>query len=115
MSARWRVALAAVIAAVIVGGFLPHGVLSLAGDASATTEMLQAGEAPFAALPNCADICGKGSPASPVPTPMVALAGVLSAVALAAVLAARARRRPDQVVPLPAGAPDRLLRPPQFS
>ena len=114
MPARWRVALAAVVAAAVVGGFLPHSVLF--GARIATTEMVQAAEAPFGALPTCVDAtCGKGSPAATAPTPMVALAGVLSALALAAMAAARLRRRRAPVVPLPAGAPDPLFHPPQFS
>jgi hypothetical protein len=114
MPARSRVALAAVVAAAIIGGLMPHSVLS--GARMATTEMEQAAEAPFGAVPTCVDAtCGKGSPAAPAPTPMVALAGVLSALALAAVAAARLRRRRVPVVPLPAGAPDPLFHPPRFS
>lgn len=114
MSARWRVALAAIFAATIAGGLLPHGVLADAQ--SATTEMMQVVGTPLVAAPNCFDAtCGKGSPASPAPAPMVALAGVLSGLAIAAIAAARVRRHRSAVVPLPAGAPDPLLRPPQFS
>jgi hypothetical protein len=114
MPARWRVALAAVIAAVIVGGFLPHGALWDAQ--SATTEMMQAAEAPLTAPSTCVDAtCGKGSPAAAAPTPTVALAGVLCGLALAAIAAVRLRRHRAQAEPLPAGAPDPLLRPPQFS
>ena len=114
MPARWRVALAVIIAATIVGGFLPHGVLSAAQ--RTTTEMVQTAEAPLVPLPTCLDAtCGKGSPAAPAPTPIIALAGVLSGLALAAVALARLRRNRPHAVPLPTGAPDPLLRPPQFS
>ena len=114
MPVRWRVALAAVVAAVIVGGFLPHGALSDAQ--SATKEMVQAAETPLLAPANCADAtCGKGSPAASTPTPTVVLAAVISGLALAAIAAARLRRHRTQAEPLPAGAPDPLLRPPQFS
>jgi hypothetical protein len=114
MPARWRVALAAVVAAAIIGGLVPHLVLS--GAQVATTDMVRAAEAPFGALPTCLDAtCGKGSPAAPAPTPMVALAGVLSALALAVIAAARLRRRRAPLAPLPAGAPDPLFHPPQFS
>ena len=105
---------AAVIAAVIVGGFLPHGALSDAQ--SAAKEMVQAAEAPLTAPSTCVDAtCGKGSPAASAPTPTVALAGVLSGLALAAIAAARLRRHQARAEPLPAGAPDPLFRPPQFS
>lgn len=114
MPARWRVALAAIIAAAVVGGFLPHGVLSAAQ--RATTEMVQAAEAPLVPLPTCLDAtCGKGSPAAPSPAPLIALTGVLSGLAIALIAAARLRRNRAHVVPLPAGAPNPLFRPPQFS
>jgi hypothetical protein len=114
MPARWRVALAAVIAAAIVGGILPHAVVSTAQ--SATANMVQAVETPLGAIPNCVEAtCGKGSPAAPALAPMVALAGVLSGLALAAIAAARLRRHRARTAPLPAGAPDPLFHPPQFS
>ncbi len=114
MPARWRVALAAVIAAVIVGGLLPHGALLDAQ--SATREMVQVAEAPVMAPSNCIDAtCGKGSPIGSAPTPTVALAAVLCGLALVAIAAARRRRRRVQAEPLPAGAPDPLFRPPEFS
>jgi MYXO-CTERM domain-containing protein len=111
---RWRVALAAVIAAVIVGGLLPHGALLDAQ--SATKEMVQAAETPLMASSTCADAtCGKGNPASSAPTPTVTSAAVLGGLALAVIVAARLRRRRAQAEPLPAGARDPLFRPPQFS
>ncbi len=114
MPVRWRVALVAIIAAAIVGGFVPHGVQS--GAQSAASEMVQVAEAPLASLPNCLDAaCGKGSPAPPAPAPMVALAGVLSGLVAATILATRLRRARTQAVPLPAGSPNPLFRPPQFS
>jgi hypothetical protein len=114
MPMRWRVLLAAIVAAAVLGGFMPHGVLSSAQ--SAATEMVQVAEAPLAALPNCDDVtCGKGSPAPPAPAPVVALAGMLSGIAVVAIVAARWRRHRAQVAPLPAGTTDPLLRPPQFS
>ena len=114
MPARWRVALAAVVAAAIVGGFVPRGMLSDAQ--SATAEVVQAVEAPLGPLPTCVDAtCGKGSPAAPAPAPMVALVGVLSGLALAAIAGVRLRRHRAHVVRLPAGAPDPLFHPPQFS
>jgi hypothetical protein len=114
MPVRWRILLAAIIAAAIVGGFMPHGVLSAAQ--SSATEMVQVAEAPLAALPNCDDVtCGKGSPAPPAPAPTVALVSMVGGLAVVAVAAARLRRHRSQAVPLPAGNEDRLLRPPQFS
>lgn len=115
MPARWRILLAAIVAAAIMGGFMPHGVLSAAQ--TSATEMVQAAEAPLlAALPNCDDVtCGKGTPAPPAPAPTVAIVSMLGGLAVVAIAAARLRRHRSHVVPLPAGNQDRLLRPPQFS
>lgn len=114
MPMRWRIALAALVAVAVVGGFLPHGVLSAAQ--STATEVVQTVRAPFDAVPGCADaICGKGSPAPAAPTPTVVLAAMLGALTIAAIAAMRLRRHRAQVVPLPAGTPNPLLRPPQFS
>ena len=114
MPTRWRVALAAIIAATVISGLLPHGVLSTAQ--RATSEIVQAAEAPLVPLPTCLDAtCGKGSPAAPSSAPIIALTGVLSGLAIALITAARLRRNRAQVIPLPAGAPDPLFRPPQFS
>jgi len=111
---RWRIALAALIALAVVGGFLPHGVLS-AGQSTAT-EVVQTVRAPFDAIPGCADaVCGKGSPAPAAPTPTVALAAMLGGLAIGAIAGMRLRRRRAQAAPLPAGTPNPLLRPPQFS
>ncbi|HWD54500.1 MAG TPA: hypothetical protein VG346_05225 [Acidimicrobiales bacterium] len=114
MSVRSRVALVAIVAVAIVGGFLPHGLLAPAQSTAA--EAVQLVETPLASLPACADVtCGKGTPAAPAPAPMVVLAGVLGGLAVVAIAAGRLRHRRAQVTPLPAGSPNRLLRPPQFS
>jgi hypothetical protein len=114
MPVRLRVALLAIIAAAIVGGFMPHAVLSTAR--STASDMVQAAEAPLTALPTCVDVtCGKGAPAPPAPAPLLALAGVLSGLAVVAIAAGRLRRRRHHVAALPAGNPNPLLRPPQFS
>jgi hypothetical protein len=46
---------------------------------------------------------------------MIALAGVLGGLALAAIAAAHLRRHRARVVPLPTGISNPLFRPPQFS
>ena len=104
----------AIVAAAVVGGFLPHGVLSTAG--SSATQVVRAVEVPFSGPVTCLDAtCGKGSPAPVAPSPGVALVAVVAGMAVAAAAAARVRRRRGQVLPLPAGALDRLFHPPQFS
>jgi hypothetical protein len=114
MSLRWRVGLVAIIAAAVVGGFMPHGVLS--GADTSATEIMQLAETPLSVPLNCLDAtCGKGSPAPAAPSPGVALVAIVAGLAIAAAAAARIRRRPSQAVALPAGSRDQLFHPPQFS
>ena len=114
MRVRWRVALVALIAATVVGGFVPHAALSAAESTGA--QMVQLAESPVVAPSGCADVtCGKGSPAPAAPSPAVALAVVLGGLAAAAIAASVIRRRRPHVASLPAGARDPLFHPPQFS
>jgi hypothetical protein len=114
MSIRWRIGLAAVIAAAVVGGFVPHGVLSVT-DTSAT-QVVQAAEAPLSGSVNCADAtCGKGNTAPAAPSPGIALVAVVAGLLGAAAAAACIRRRRGQHLALPVGARDPLFHPPQFS
>ena len=111
---KWRFGLVAIIAAAVVGGFMPHGVLSVAESSGAG--MVQLAEAPVAMPLMCMDVtCGKGTPALSAPAPAVALAAVMAGIAVAAVAASVIRRRRALVVALPAGARDPLYHPPQFS
>jgi hypothetical protein len=114
MRMKSRIGLVAIIAAAVVGGFMPHGVLSAAQSSGA--DMVQLAEAPVAMPLMCMDVtCGKGTPALSAPTPAVALAAVVVGTAIAAVTASVVRRRRALVVALPAGARDPLFHPPQFS
>jgi hypothetical protein len=114
MSLRWRVGLVAIIAAAVVGGFMPHGVVSTA-ESSATT-VVQAAEAPLAWSVTCTDAtCGKGSPAPAAPSAGVALAAIVGGIAAAAAAIAGVRRRRLQALALPAGTRDPLFHPPRFS
>jgi hypothetical protein len=114
MRRNWRFGLVAIIAAAVLGGFMPHGVLSAVQSAGA--EMVQLSETPVSMPLNCMDVtCGKGTPASSAPAPAVALAAVLAGIAVAAVVASVIRRRRARVTALPAGSRDPLFRPPQFS
>ena len=99
----WRIGLVAVVAAAVLGALVPHAVVS--GAESAGTTMVQAVESPPASPTSCADAtCGKGSPAPTAPSPVVALVpAVLGALAVAAAVAARVRRRPAEVGALPSG------------
>jgi hypothetical protein len=114
MRLRWRLALVTLMAAAVVGGFVPHAALSAAESTGA--QMVQLAGSPVATPSACTDVtCGKGTPAAATPSPAVALAVVLSGLAAAAIAASLTRRRHPQVAPLPAGARDRLFHPPQSS
>jgi hypothetical protein len=114
MRVSWRFGLVAIVAAAVVGGFLPHGVLT--GAESTATQMVQVAESPLSVPGSCTDAtCGKGAPAPAAPTPVVALAAVLAGIAAAAVAASALRRRHARVTPLPTGSRDRLFHPPKFS
>jgi hypothetical protein len=114
MSLRWRIGLVAIIAAAVVGGFLPHGVLSTADAAAAQAARMA--EVPLSAPVTCLDAsCGKGSPAPAAPSPGVALVAVVTGMMAAAAAAACIRRRRGRVLTLPAGVRDPLFHPPQFS
>lgn len=114
MRMKWRLGLVAILAAVVVGGFVPHG--APAGSESAATEMLQIAESPVSMPLSCMDAtCGKGSPTPTAPVPAAALAAVLTGFAAAAAAGSLIRRRRAQVAVLPAGSRDPLFHPPQFS
>ncbi len=114
MRMKWRFGLVAIVATAILGGFMPHSVLS--GVPSTATEMVQLAEAPVSVPLSCLDVsCGKGTPA-PAPAALaVALAVALTGIAVAAAAASVIRRRRALVVALPAGTRDPLFHPPQFS
>jgi hypothetical protein len=114
MSMRWRIGLAAIIAAAVVGGFLPHGTLSTA-DTSAT-QVVRAVEAPLSGSTTCADAtCGKGNTAPAAPSASIVLAVVVAGMVGVAATAAMLRRRRGPLLALPVGVRDPLFHPPQFS
>jgi hypothetical protein len=114
MSSRWRIGLAAIVAAVVIGGFVPHAVLSGAG--TAVTQAVQIVEIPVSVPVSCVEAtCGKGSPAPAAPTPGVALAAVVGGIVTAAAAVALVRRRRARLLALPVGTRDTPFHPPQFS
>jgi len=116
MSLRWRIGLVAIIAAAVLGGFLPHGALSSAVAGHSATEVVHLAETPLSAPLNCLDAtCGKGSPAPAAPSPGVALVAMAAGLVAIAAATASIRRRHRHAAVLPAGSRDPLFHPPQFS
>ncbi len=114
MGIRSRLALAAVVAAAVVFGLVPRGVVTVTETAG--TQIVQAVESPFATPVSCTDAsCGKAAPTPAAPSPGVVLAVVLGALVVAGAAASAIRRRGRQMVALPAGNRDPLFHPPQFS
>lgn len=114
MALKWRLGLVAIIAATLVGGFMPHGVL--AGTENASTELVQVADNLVTVPWGCLDAtCGKGSPAASAPAPGIALAAMVSGLAVAAAISSLIRRRRLQASRLPSGVRDPLFHPPQFS
>ena len=114
MPRTWRFGLVVIVAAAVVGGLVPHALLSSAGGAA--TEALTVVDSTVSGPVTCLDAtCGKGSPAPAAPSPGVALAAVLGAAVIVGATRAIIRRRRGRVLALPAGTGDPLLHPPQFS
>jgi hypothetical protein len=115
MSLRWRVGLAAIIAAAVVAGFVPHGTLAVAQTSAA--KAVQLAESPVSSGPvHCLDAtCGKGTPAAAAPAPGIAVAATLTGLAAVAGAVASLRRRPARAAVLPSGICTPLFHPPQFS
>jgi len=106
--------LAAIVAAAVLGGLVPHSVTS---DVVATAHPAVAVlEEPLSVPVSCADaVCGKGSPTPAAPTPAIALAAVIGAAVMAALAVMAFWHRRTHAAPLPAGVRDGLFRPPRFS
>src|SRR5580704_17933911 len=109
-----RLVLATVLAAAIIGGFLPHAVPSAVPSRAA--EVVGAIETPLDGPLHCFDAtCGKGTPSAPAPTPGVVLAAVLGGMVIALAVSASARRRRHRMSPLPVGVTDPFFHPPKSS
>jgi hypothetical protein len=106
--------MAAIVAAVVIGGFVPHAALS--GADTPFTQVVQIVEAPVSVPVSCFDAtCGKGSPAPAAPTPGVTLAALVGGTVTAAATVALVRRRRARLAALPVGTRNSLFHPPQSS
>jgi hypothetical protein len=114
MSLRWRWSLVVVLAATVLGGFMPQALLSGTHAPASMDAISQTGPPTFPS--GCAGSdCGKSTPVAPTPSLMIAaLAGMAGALACAAAgpvsRRIRSRRRS-----LPRGTARVLFHPPKFS
>jgi hypothetical protein len=114
MSMRWRIGLAAMVAAVVLVGVVPHTVVSAAE--KPVVQVVQLVETPVSVPVTCVDAtCGKGSPVPAAPVPVVALVAIVGGLLAAAAARVLIRRRRGLALALPAGTRDALFHPPQFS
>jgi hypothetical protein len=114
MSLRWRWSLVVVLAAVVLGGFMPQSLLSDAHAAPGQATIARAGPPTFPS--GCTGTsCSKSAPVAPVPVLTIAGLAGLAAVILKAPGAGFSRRMRTFASRLPSGAVTSLFHPPQFS
>jgi hypothetical protein len=114
MSLRWRWSLVVVLAAIVLGGFMPQALLS--------KPFLPVGPAAMALQDaptppsGCTGVsCNKGAPAAPTPTLTIVALAALAGVVIMAVGGGASRRIRSLVRTLPRGTIPFLFRPPQYS
>jgi hypothetical protein len=114
MSVRWRLSLVVVLAAVVLGGFMPQALLSKPFLPVSPTAL--ATEGTPTAPSGCTGVsCNKGSPGAPTPSLTIAALAAMTGVVLQAAGGRASRRIRSLVRSLPRGTVPFLFRPPQFS
>jgi hypothetical protein len=103
-----------VLAAVVLGGFMPQALLSKPFTPVGITAMATQG-APTAPLGCNGQSCTKGSPGAPTPSLTIAALAAMTGVLLHAAGGRASRRLRSLVRTLPRGTVPFLFRPPQFS
>jgi hypothetical protein len=114
MSLRWRWSFVVVLAAIVLGGFMPQALLSKPFlPVSPAAMALQGAPTPAS---GCIGVsCNKGSPAAPTPALTIAALAAVTGVVVQAVAGRGSRRLRSFVRSLPRGTALSLFRPPQFS
>jgi hypothetical protein len=114
MSLKWRWCLVVVMAATVLGGFMPRTLLS---DSVPPARALVASTEGVPAFPvGCLDAtCGKGAPTPSAPVLTIAALAAIAAVMLSAGAGPMSRRFRSAVRALPSGRTAGVFRPPQFS
>jgi hypothetical protein len=114
MSLRWRLSLVVVLAAIVLGGFMPQALLGKPFLPVSPAAMALQGEP--TAPSSCTGVsCNKGSPGAPTPTLTIAALAAMTGVLVQASGGRIWRRLRSLVHSLPRGTVPSLFRPPQFS
>jgi hypothetical protein len=114
MSLRWRWSLVVVLAAMVLGGFMPQALLSqpFLPVSPAAMAIQDASTVPS----GCTGVsCNKGAPAAPTPALTIGALAAMTAAVVGAVGSRAFRRICSLVRTLPRGTIPFLFRPPQFS
>jgi hypothetical protein len=114
MSVRWRWSLVLVLAALVLGGFIPQALLTGTHAPASMTVASRTGPPTFPSGCSGAS-CNKSSPGAP--TPSLTIAALVATVGIvgAAALNRFSRRNRSGTHALPRGSILTLFRPPQFS
>jgi hypothetical protein len=114
MSLLRRWSLVVILAAIVLGGFMPQALLSKPFLPVGPVAMADQGEPTVPS--NCTGVsCNKGSPAAPTPTLTLAALAALTGVLVHASGGGIWRRIRSLAHSLPRGTVPSLFRPPQFS
>jgi ABC-type Fe3+ transport system permease subunit len=114
MSVRWRWSLVVVLAAMVLGGFIPQAFL--VGRLAPASMAVASRTGPPTFPSGCSGAsCSKSSPGAPTPSLTIAALAATVGIAAAAALNRFSRRNRPGAHALPRGSTLTLLRPPQFS
>jgi hypothetical protein len=114
MSLRWRWSLVVVLAAVVLGGFMPQSVLTGAHAAPVQVAIARTGPPTFPS--GCAGTsCGKSAPVAPIPVLTIAALAAMAGTVLKMSRTDWCRRIRTLGRRLPRGTISSLFHPPQFS
>jgi len=114
MSRPWRWCLVVVLAATVLGGFMPQALLAGSHPPASMTALLVEGPPTFPSGCSGAN-CGRSAPVAPVPVLTVASLVAIAGLAVSATAGRTSRRIRSLVHALPRGTTMVLFRPPQFS
>jgi len=115
MSLPWRWCLVVVLAATLLGGFMPRALPAGSHPVMAGTTALSAEGPPTFPSGCTGDNCGRSAPVAPVPVLTIAALAAFAGIMTSGGARRTTRRIRSLVHALPRGAAVFLFRPPRFS